>query len=533
MRIKNFMLKYAVLCIFSFVAVEFLASRIISFTCVRTNLNELKPNALNVKRVNSSVLLDSIKRRTYFTLPPKQPAELCVQTEKRSLRLSRDVLDRVFDEGFGVRDSSLVGEDIELEPGDVPTVAHYVWCGSKMFMFEDYLGLLSVVRVAKPLKIVFHYNSVPSDPTRYHTWFEEMSQSLPNLVMQHTDRVLGCNSTDALDYALEQLAASSHGGLYFGERAVLTYVPAHWKVVDRITYALPGARSSEQKIVFVRTGITDKDTTLEKFKSDVINASYECLSAEKFNEAMRSSLKSESISPCLALTGPLYPENILNDSSPFGKVARMLYYGKSDNLNAVQTQNPDEVIPSISHFITLDGEDNKVVNWTFSNYASILSALYIGGFQRVYVHGNQIPSGEWWDRLSQENVRFIRIDRADTVFMNRVKVLAHQSDILRSYILLKYGGVYQDKDVFWTSPPPDHVMRYPAVICYDWPWYDVWPRSINLGIMMARRGSTFLRRFLDHLWYHEDSSWGFNGIMMPYKIYERHPDTAYIYTRLQ
>ncbi|KAH9508315.1 hypothetical protein Btru_050827 [Bulinus truncatus] len=519
-------------------AVQFFISHLDKHSCPASSFTFTpESNNRDVKRLNVSELIQSIRgNKGMHTIQAQPQTELCVPTVKRELRLWRDILDRVVDEGGQVRTHSLRGgEEVVMEPGDIPTTAHYVWCGKKLFKFEDYLGVLSIVKVLRPWKLVFHYNELPNDGYRYHTWFEELSQSLPSLVLQHTDRVLNSNTTDSVNYALEQIAASLTGGVYFGERALLTHIPSQWKSVDYMTYALPGASASEQMIVYARRGITSSDVTFDKFKSDVINASHECVTSDSFNEVVTSQdpKSLETLSPCITLTGPIYPENIINNSSPFGKLARMLYYGKPDIITVQPTQDPSQFIPPISHMIALDLEDNQVVNWTFTNYLSVLSALYIGGFKRVYVHGNQIPTGEWWDRLAQENVKFVYIDRADRVFMNPVRVLAHQSDILRSYILLKYGGVYQDNDVFWTSPPPDHVMRYPAVICYDWPRYAVRPHSINLGIIMARPGAFYLRQFIEHLWYHDDHSWHFNGIHMPYKVYERHPESVLIYTRLQ
>ncbi|KAH9487503.1 hypothetical protein Btru_074466, partial [Bulinus truncatus] len=192
-----------------------------------------------------------------------------------------------------------------------------------------------------------------------------------------------------------------------------------------------------------------------------------------------------------------------------------------------------DLIPAISHTILLNPAKDKPVNVTFSHYLSILSALYLGGFQRVYIYGDTKPSGDWWDRLANENVTFVHIEEVETVFQQEVKVYAHQSDILRSLILLKYGGAYQDKDALWTGPVPENVRRYPSVASYDWVDRGEWYGSLNTGIFLSKPRAPFLRRFLESFWYHWDGSWIFNGVNMPYKVYERYPDTLYIYKPLQ
>ena len=53
-------------------------------------------------------------------------------------------------------------------------MVHYVWCGrDRLFTFPHYVGLLSAVRVLRPLKLFFHYthNLPVVDKNFYNTWF--------------------------------------------------------------------------------------------------------------------------------------------------------------------------------------------------------------------------------------------------------------------------------------------------------------------------------------------------------------------------
>ncbi|XP_059142707.1 uncharacterized protein LOC131930305 [Physella acuta] len=469
-----------------------------------------------------------LHNRTYYTLAPRPATELCIKDLKDNrMRLQRDI--------FNYDASNLLrkpgnGSDATFLPGDLPNTVHYTWCGEKMFTFEDYLGVLSIVRVIKPVKLVFHYNKLPVMKLYYHTWFTELQQSLLYLVLRQTDRELTCNTTAPLDYGLELLASSVGGGIYFGERAVLTHIPEQWFNEEHTTYITPTSSGSKHVIIYSRYGHVEKNSSLSEFKSKILNNSYECISPGEYNEAVVKYNEGayKGVPPCLALPTPLYPEHFINNTTPYGRLGRVLYYGKPDILTAKQGE---DLAPAISHIISLTTHD--AVNWTFPNYLSILSALYVGGFERVYVHGNVVPQGFWWRKLQTENVTFVFIENIETVFQQKVNVLAHQSDILRAIILYKYGGVYQDKDIFWANPIPEDIRRYPTVGCHDWPIYEEWPRSFNFGVMMSKSGAPFLKKFMDSFWDERDSSWEYNGVMMPYKVYERDPETFYIYKKLQ
>ncbi|CAL1530276.1 unnamed protein product [Lymnaea stagnalis] len=521
---RNILLKLACLSLFIFAVVEFLILK--HYT---NNVKSLTVDS--VKTIDHSPIFRALKNVTYFSSEKNKAVEKCnPDTSADRQRLYRDILNGISDAKAGRMD---------IDPGDLPNTAHYVWCGSKLFLYENYLSVLSIVRVYRPMKIVFHFNQLPTEKKLYNSWFQELRQSLPYLVLRQTSSVLRCNSSDSLSFGLEQLASSIGGGIYFGERAILTYVPRKWKQESYLTYLTHGTNSSDEVIVFARYGLVDQKVTLEKFKENISYVSYECFSVEKFNDVMTQLILlkpneiSDVLSPCLIAPKQLYPEKIINNTMPFGEVARNLHYGTSKSMAAQPGKDPNDLIPAICHVISLNPQPGQPVVWTFQHYLSVLSALYVGGFHRVFVHGDIPPTGEWWDKMQGENVTFVFMDNMETIYQQKATVLAHQSDALRALILLKYGGAYQDKDVLWANPVPEHIRRYPALMTYDWPWYDEWPRGINMGVIMAKPGSMFLRKLLDSYWFYNDSSWEYNGILMPYKVYETYPESVLIYGQLQ
>ncbi|GFO19841.1 hypothetical protein PoB_004634600 [Plakobranchus ocellatus] len=94
---------------------------------------------------------------------------------------------------------------------------HVIWCGSNrlinrnitntngikvdpgIFRFENHLALLSALRVLKPLRLVVHYIEPPrADSRLYHTWWEELRQSVPTLVLKPSgsELMLACEKND-------------------------------------------------------------------------------------------------------------------------------------------------------------------------------------------------------------------------------------------------------------------------------------------------------------------------------------------------
>ncbi|XP_059144263.1 uncharacterized protein LOC131931469 [Physella acuta] len=409
----------------------------------------------------------------------------------------------------------------QFNPGEIPTTAHYVWCGDKVFTFADYLVFLSIVRILEPFQIFFYHNTLPkTDWSYYHSWFPDLQQSLANLVLKKIDRPINCSTMDAVDFALEQMASNKVGGVYVGERAVLTQVPDTWKTGKYFTYQKQGSSSSEDMIVFVKQGIDGKKPSdIKRFKNKVLSKKHECLTEERFEN---------ELSPCVVLPGPFYPEKILNCSTSFCAYLRWLNYAPTEH-----SVDSSKLVPLINHVIFLNPNPDSAVQWHFEKYVSVLSALYLARFERVYVYGNTEPSGTFWDRLKKENVTFVYVDRPDSVFQQNVNDITHKTDILRVLILYKHGGIYNDNDVIWVKPLSVEQRRYPTSGTYDWQQVDTWPRMINNGVIVSKPKALYLAKVLESFKTYRDEHWGFNSCYMYYKLYERFPESFHIDTRLQ
>ena len=74
---------------------------------------------------------------------------------------------------------------------------------------------------------------------------------------------------------------------------------------------------------------------------------------------------------------------------------------------------------------------SKKIETTHSYLLGILSALYVGGFEHVYVHSDVEPAGKWWSDLKNENVTYVPLEKPDLVFQQKVTFQSHFSDISR------------------------------------------------------------------------------------------------------
>ncbi|XP_059151120.1 uncharacterized protein LOC131937588 [Physella acuta] len=422
-------------------------------------------------------------------------------------------------------------EDRSIAPGEVHNVVHYFWCGQKIFKFEDYLSILSVVRILKPQKILFYYQTIPYiDPDWYHLWFEELRQSVPNLVLKETKGNFTCGSEEVLRFILDKLSVS--GGVYVGERTILTGIPIE---VENVSFYYSFKKNEicedvTQGVIFSREGFPT--TTMETKLKDILNTKNNCFSLDELN-ALPFPLgykDLKDVQPCAVVWYSLQPKDIWNVSSNFAELARWLTYGKRERQFVEPSTDVQDLIPLISHLVWIQHKSDP---FEFLHFLSVMSALHVAGVHTVYIHGDQKPHGPWWDELDGENVVFVKIDKTETIYQQVINGASHQSDILRALILYKYGGIYQDRDVIWVKKIPEHLRWYPAVSSIDWPQYGVYPAGLNTGVLLAKAGNMYLQNHLKFYRYYMGDKWLLNAIMMSYKAYEQQPNQLLIDDYLQ
>lgn len=104
---------------------------------------------------------------------------------------------------------------------------------------------------------------------------------------------------------------------------------------------------------------------------------------------------------------------------------------------------------SVVHYVRF--EDHYV---DFIMYVSIKSVLMNHRPDRIVIHCDcNDLRGKFWDLLAAENkisnvISVSHLDRPKTVFGQQLSSVYHASDIARLAVLLEYGGIFLDNDVY-------------------------------------------------------------------------------------
>jgi hypothetical protein len=103
-------------------------------------------------------------------------------------------------------------------------------------------------------------------------------------------------------------------------------------------------------------------------------------------------------------------------------------------------------IPNVIHYMTLDDKE-----MTFLEWLAIRSAIHYLRPDKIYLHGESEPVGEWYRKLCEHHSTIVQFHLIpmprQTIFGVPLKRMAHRSDFLRLAILYCYGGVYMDTDI--------------------------------------------------------------------------------------
>lgn len=130
-------------------------------------------------------------------------------------------------------------------------------------------------------------------------------------------------------------------------------------------------------------------------------------------------------------------ENTLAESLS-AKLSAVFDKAKDDEAeeSSNETTSVRFLVPNVVHYIIF----GKDLQFTFTNYLSYLSVERFIQPDKIFVHGDNIPSGQWWN-LTIQNVR--NIYHVNRTYSRRApngmpfKYAAHISDYLRTEILLR------------------------------------------------------------------------------------------------
>ena len=401
---------------------------------------------------------------------------------------------------------------------------HYLWCDKK-FTFSNFLSVKSAFLLSSALTIHIHsYRSHPSSPD-YLEWLSEVKKLVPFVkVHVHSKKLCSRDNSD-----VNWIFAKNNifNGYTEGYHLFLHH--------NIIVYAeiMPDLFANQKSVlIYSSPNVLVNDLgNIRPIKCDI-----KFKTADIIRGCVDDCVARLSNNYCFNIEddGP-QPRNIMFAKNEIAEELRQIFYGFAGI--ALPLKHENAVIPKVGHYCWFNS-----ANIDFSFYLSMLSLLYVVRVDCIVIHGNKEPMGQYWDDIRKRGcVKWQFFPLVNEVWGNKVKVLAHQADVARAEVFIRYGGLHIDPDVYFMRPLPEEFWHYEAVLALDAygtaPMLEKMPRElgalVNLGVCMSMPGSRFFRLYQQSQWQYYDKIWLYNSGIQPFHIYERNPTLARLVPNMQ
>ncbi|KAK8758941.1 hypothetical protein V5799_003428 [Amblyomma americanum] len=175
-----------------------------------------------------------------------------------------------------------------------------------------------------------------------------------------------------------------------------------------------------------------------------------------------------------------------------------------------------DIVPNIIHIVRYNQTELSMMDVVF------LRSMFLNHRpDTIMVHcspcGFTGPFVNWTEGI---NFTFVPYHFPREVFGRKIEVIHHSADVARIRILMQYGGIYLDRDVFVVKSLR-RFLRYEATIAV--------PPKAYLGnnLMIFHKDSRFLKLYLETYREFNDSRWYYNAGELPtVQLFHKHPHLA-------
>ncbi|XP_054159541.1 uncharacterized protein LOC128957753 [Oppia nitens] len=192
-----------------------------------------------------------------------------------------------------------------------------------------------------------------------------------------------------------------------------------------------------------------------------------------------------------------------------------------------QSSTDGYLVPNIVHYILF-----KIHEIQFAHFLSVLSVLKNHRPDSIYIHCDcRQLTGQYWQRLvrlaNATKTRLIlrTIERPIDIFGQPLSLLYrnfHASDITRIRLLLEFGGIYLDRDVYVVKNL-DPFRNYEMTL--DFERTDNGTKVLASQTLLAHRNARFLKLWLMTYCDYRPDLWYYNTGELPTKeIINKRPD---------
>ncbi|GAB6027910.1 hypothetical protein CHUAL_002125 [Chamberlinius hualienensis] len=195
-----------------------------------------------------------------------------------------------------------------------------------------------------------------------------------------------------------------------------------------------------------------------------------------------------------------YRNNLFRSDCEF--VANINFTGQYNNI----TGFPYPIVPDIVHLIKFRKSEID-----FVEMVNLRSIVLHHNPARILIHcnycANKTFGGKYWDMLDdrfKSVVEFVEMEEPTAIFGKKLSSVYHASDVARIKILMKYGGIFLDNDIYVVQGL--HGFRH----------YEMsigWDEGSSLGtqVLIAHKNARFLKHWLDSYRNCQGDKWYFNA----------------------
>ncbi len=159
------------------------------------------------------------------------------------------------------------------------------------------------------------------------------------------------------------------------------------------------------------------------------------------------------------------------------------------------------IVPNIVHLIYFQKSTPKNVSLKFHEMINIFSIFFNHNPDLIYLHCDYcLFSGKYWSKIRAYEklwkiIRFNYIPPTNTIFGVKYGNVNHRSDVYRILILMNYGGIYLDNDVYVINSL-NKYLKYEMTVS---------SRLVgdNFGnmVLIGHRNARFLKAYYDSYRY--------------------------------
>lgn len=177
-----------------------------------------------------------------------------------------------------------------------------------------------------------------------------------------------------------------------------------------------------------------------------------------------------------------------------------------------QSTSEEMLVPNVIHFVWF----GDPWSFTFLNYLSFLSVHKVLSPEYIFIHGENIPNGYWWNQTIQNvsNIYHVYRQAPPTALNGQpFKFKEHRSDLARLQIIISYGGIYLDKDMI-VLKSFNQLRKYQTVLGRET------KHALSNSVILGQKEAPFLK--ILNLTYYAyngpNETWTGTSLQVPHSI---------------